>query len=704
MSNFAKKLFLLTKNTMKLKDISLYLLTLASLVAIMWSCATASSPGGGPQDSLPPICIDADPMPYSVNFKGKRAVLTFNEYVKLKDQSKLFFLAPTYEKRPLLTIKGKSIVVDFQMPLDSNTTHTLDFGASIVDNNEGNQMDNFVLPFSTGSYVDSLIMAGQTLNAYTRDTIIGGFVQFFDPSSDSLKLDSVMLKARAEVISRTDSSGYFVASTLQEKPYRIYAYQDNNGNQRYEPGTDLIALTEGNKNPVDQEGFSMIYDSLERRWQMTSVPLTLELFKEDPPRKQTLGETKRPQRQQLYITFNAPQATIDTLEFEGIDSSWIQREWDQNRDSLTVWITPPTIEDIEKLQDTIKARLAYQKQDSVWKYYTHSQDIQFTHKIEITAEEKKVLELKRKQELKEAKEKEKKASKKNKKKKKKVEKVKPLSKCKIKRLKRKGLWPPKDSLQLDSLKLDSLGGNTPKIDSLASDSIPPKNPFKVNVAASTKFMPLNDIIFKFEYPLREILIDSIKLSVITPKMVKGRAVQDDKGTAAPQEFEMVKDSLNSKVWILKAPWKVDSKYEILIPANTFTNIALQRNDTLQSSFTVESPSKYGSVEMNFKQDSLYEGNYIIQFIKLGNKSDVADRELIIDNKATKLTVKYLPEETFRIRIIRDANSNKRWDTGDIRTRKEPEKVRVYENQGVNTILSKPNWEVVVDLDLPELFN
>ena len=695
---------------MKIKDILLFLATIGMLVAIMWSCARASSPEGGPIDSLPPICVDANPMPYSVNFKGKRATLTFNEFVKLKDQSKLFFLSPSYEKRPLLTIKGKSVVVDFQMPLDSNTTHTLDFGSSIVDNNESNQMDNFVIPFSTGSYLDSLIMAGQVVNAYTQDTIIGGFVQFFDPSSDSLQLDSVMLKARAEVINRTDSSGYFVATTLKDKSYRIYAFQDNNANQKYEPGTDLIAMAEGARNPTEQDSFSMIFDSISNRWHMTKIPLLLEVFKEEPVKKQVLLDTKRPLRQQLYITFNSPNTVIDTLEFEGIDSTWIHKEWDQNRDSLTLWITPPTIEDIENLKDTINARIAYQRQDSVWKYYTFGQDIQFTHKIEVPEDEKKKLEEQMKQELKDQKQKLRKEEKR------KAKKNKPLSKCKIKKLKRKGLWPPKDSIKkdsvaIDSLKMDSLPIpmldsmklDSMKMDSMKVDSVKPKNPFKVEVAASTNFIPIDNMKFTFEYPLKDILIDSIKLSMVENKTVKGRVIKDQKGTEIPQEFEITMDSTNSKIWVLKSNWKVDNNYNIVIPAKTFTNIALQQNDTLKSSFTVANPSKFGSVELNFKHDSLYKGSYIVQFIKIANKSGKADREIFVDNKTDKITVEYLSEDTFRVKIIEDANSNKIWDTGDIQQRRQPERVRVYEDQGQNTILSKPNWEIILDVNLVEMF-
>lgn len=683
---------------MKLKDILLYIATIGVLIAIMWSCARASSPEGGPMDSLPPICINADPMPYSLNFEGKRAILTFNEYVKLQDQSKLFFLSPSYEKRPLLTIKGKSIVVDFQMPLDSNTTHTLDFGSSIVDNNESNKMDNFVLPFSTGNYIDSLIMAGQVINAYTQDTVIGGFVQYFDPKSDSLKLDSVMLKARAEVINRTDSSGYFVATTLKDKAYRIYAFQDNNGNQMYEPGTDLIAMAEGTKNPTQQESFSMMFDSLNNRWHMANVPIILEVFKEEPVTKQVLLDTKRPMRQQLYITFNSPKTVVDTLCFEGIDSTWIHQEWDQDRDSLTVWITPPTVQDIDQLKDTINARIAYQRQDSVWKFYTYAQDIQFTHKIEISEKEKKELEEKKKHDLKEKKQEKRKSTKKKK--------IKPLSKCKIKKLIRKGLWPPKDSLSkensvIDSLKIDSL--TMPLVDSMATDSVPQENPFKVDVAASTNFIPIDNIKFTFEYPLRETLMDSIKLSMIESRKIKGRVVKDQKGIEIPQKFELIMDSVNSKMWILKSDWIIDNKYKILIPAKTFTNIALQQNDTLQSEFTVANPSKFGTVEINFKQDSLYKGSYIVQFTKLANKLGKPDREIFIDNETTQITVEYLPEDTFRVKIIKDNNSNKVWDTGDIQQRRQPEKVRVYEKQGQNTILSKPNWEIVLDIDLVEMF-
>mgnify|MGYP000717844648 CR=1 FL=1 len=73
----------------------------------------------------------------------------------LKDPSKNIILSPPQKKRPKTSIKGKSIVVTFEEPLDSNTTYSLNFGNAIVDNNESNPLPFFTYTFSTGTTIDT---------------------------------------------------------------------------------------------------------------------------------------------------------------------------------------------------------------------------------------------------------------------------------------------------------------------------------------------------------------------------------------------------------------------------------------------------------------------------------------------------------------------------------------------------------------------
>lgn len=656
----------------------------AILIATLFArCATIGAPGGGPRDSIPPILIGTHPVPYAVNFDGKKVILAFNEYVQLKEQSKLFFMSPPATKKPLLTVKGKNVVIEFQEPLDSNATYRLDFGSSIVDNNEGNKLDGFSFVFSTGPYIDSLLMAGQTLNAQTRDTVIGSYLFYFDRSTDSTTLDSVMFKSRAEALFRSDSSGYFIADILKDKDYRLYALGDDNGNQQYEAGTDMIGFLDSVYNPSTLPPFEMGYDSIKRRWEITPPQVIFELFKEIPVKRQTLLEHKRPSKQQLTIVFNAPETRIDTLRFDSIPDQWLMKHWNPTRDSLTMWISPPTLEALENLPDTLVARIAFQKHDSVWNYYTHGQNLSFNFKSakpKLTkAEERAEKQVKQK-----------------------VKKEKKVKKPKKVRKSRRKSNPVADSMKMVRR---AAADSTAKSQLPKADSVKKENPFKFTVSARKEFVPLGDMTFDFEIPLSTVDTKRISLQHIPTVTRKGKAQLADKGR--PMPFEFIQDTTSLTRWKLKAKWTRGDNYQLLIPDKVFQNIAFQANDTLKADFTAVLPDKFGTTTLTITPDTLYNQSYIIQLTQGRDKNEKIIRNIKLSPADFKepIDIEYLPAGSYRLRIIEDRNNNGTWDTGSLTLRQHPERVRLWRAaNGSTEVVSKENWQVPITINMSELFS
>ena len=56
-------------------------------------------------------------------------------------------------------------------------------------------------------------------------------------------------------------------------------------------------------------------------------------------------------------------------------------------------------------------------------------------------------------------------------------------------------------------------------------------------------------------------------------------------------YELFRDSVDMKVWHLKADWSPKKKYKLMIPAGTFRNVAGEANDTLRSDYTTMDPEK-----------------------------------------------------------------------------------------------------------------
>ena len=156
------------------------------------SCAnTTTPPSGGPKDTIPPVITELYPFPGSTGIPVEKIQLklTFNEYVTVKD-AKSLYLSPPMEKAPKYKIKGKSVVVYFEEPLDSNRTYTLDVTNAIADNNEGNMFPGYTLVFSTGSVLDSCFLARQCMvsaMSYLRSSGSESFTTVTGMTRESIK-------------------------------------------------------------------------------------------------------------------------------------------------------------------------------------------------------------------------------------------------------------------------------------------------------------------------------------------------------------------------------------------------------------------------------------------------------------------------------------------------------------------------------------
>jgi len=60
----------------------LYIAILFSAYHLLTSCATQSTPTGGPRDTIPPVRLITIPLDKSLNYKGKTFEMEFDERIK----------------------------------------------------------------------------------------------------------------------------------------------------------------------------------------------------------------------------------------------------------------------------------------------------------------------------------------------------------------------------------------------------------------------------------------------------------------------------------------------------------------------------------------------------------------------------------------------------------------------------------------------
>ncbi|WP_163410018.1 Ig-like domain-containing protein [Flavobacterium ajazii] len=237
-------------------------------VFLMISCAKRGSITGGLKDTLAPILKSSSPKNFSTDFKANEIILTFDEYVKLKNANKQLIVSPPLKNPPIIepTNASKFISIKIKDTLQPNTTYSFNFGQSIADNNEGNPLNQFKYVFSTGSYIDSLALNGRIKDSYEKNADNFVSVMLYEVN-DKFK-DSVIYKENPRYITNTlDSLTTFRLENLKAGKYLLVALKDKGSNNKFNPKDDKIGFL---KQPITIPNDTVF---------------ELELFKEQLPLK-----------------------------------------------------------------------------------------------------------------------------------------------------------------------------------------------------------------------------------------------------------------------------------------------------------------------------------------------------------------------------------------------------------------------------------
>lgn len=338
------------------------------------SCAnTTTPPSGGDKDTIPPVITGIYPLPGSVNvpLHNTRIVITFNEYVTVKD-AKSIFLSPPLEKSPKYRIRGKSVIVYFESDLEPSTTYTLDLTNAIADNNEGNMYPGYTLMFSTGPVIDSMAITGVVRDCNTLQPMKGVTVMLYKDLSDS-----AVFKHRPDAAVKTDDWGFFAMRNIADTLYRLYAVKDESSNNVYDPDNDRIAFYDSIIRPVivasDDLPELKKYDMkdtlhcMERKAEYEMV-----MFREKPS-KQMIVNKVRTQPRSAYITFMAADAKIDSMWVKGFPANHLITQFNITNDSLEFWIN-----DRKRMPDTLHVFVDYMKTDTLGKLTPFTEHIRMT--------------------------------------------------------------------------------------------------------------------------------------------------------------------------------------------------------------------------------------------------------------------------------------------------------------------------------------
>ena len=598
--------------------------------ALFTKCASTMTPTGGPKDTIPPVIIYMEPNNFTTNIDTlhtPKILIGFNEYVQIKDLQKELYTSPAMKKKPSVVRRGQAIVVTIKDTLKPNTTYAINFGSSISDNNEGNPLHSMRYVFSTGPEIDSMYMSGYTADSYKADSVSKSFIYFFiaDSVERPKDWDSTMFKHKPDVIARAEKNGIFIAQNLKPVDYRIYAFEDTNGNMEYEPSIDQIGFLDTVYNPKNMPGFYIWFDSL-RKYPSADPQLYFRMFKDRRFTRQTLSAQERLNKHKAMLYFGAPNPEVTSIRFDSIpEDRVIYDPKTVGKDTVALWFDMAP----EELPDTIKGEITYFKHDSINNLVETTDKLRLAWvKVETKEERKK-----------------------------------------------------REELEKEREKAEKNG------EEWVEPEIP--NPFKITIPSSGDYNKDKVFNMEFDYPLTKFDTAAISMTMTSEKITEPQNVK----------FHFVQDTINRQKYRLQTEWEPNAKYELLIPAGTFENVARESNDTLKYSYTGSNPDKFALI--NVKVTGTHpKAKYIMQ---LTNAQGKVQKE-ISNVTPGKYTFEYVTPGDVMLRVVEDMNANGKWDTGDMVLMRQPERTEIFKNEdGVELITTKENWEYDLDVDMDKLF-
>ena len=345
---------------------ALYVCASVCILALLGACANmAQGPTGGLRDSLPPVYKTSNPLPNSLNFKGDKVEIEFDEYVQLKDGFEKIVVSPPTKSPFVAKAVGKKVVVEFRDTLMANTTYTVDFSNSIVDNNESNPFNEYFFSFSTGDVLDSLSMSGYLLNAKDLSPAAGVFVGAYKQHDDS-----VFVTKAFDRIAKTDENGRFTLRNLEPVPYRVFALNDVNSNYYFDQPGESVAFLDSVFTPkmIEKVRFDTIYkdsvtiDTIKSVRSVKYLPdsIILQLFEEEIVRQSFKKAvlTSETTVELYFENYEKQVPEINPVNF--VSDNWAVVEPSFTTDTIKIWLRDSNVVKL----DTLRFELVYQKTDS----------------------------------------------------------------------------------------------------------------------------------------------------------------------------------------------------------------------------------------------------------------------------------------------------------------------------------------------------
>jgi len=276
------------------------------LLLLLSNCANEIAPTGGTKDATPPKLVASFPANEARNFRSKKVVLKFDEFLNYSLNVAQIQVTPEMKPAAKFYVEGKKIIIDLPKTLDSNITYSIMFGNTIKDINEGNPIQDFSFCFSTGDSLDVSLLSGSSISLNDMKPVENVMVGLYPENTDYSK---------PFYFTNTNKEGLFSLRNIKRGRYIVAAFEDKNMNRIFDRG----------------DGISGFLDSI-IFLQDTINNLKLNLF---PSPKGKIVESYVPRGNKLDVAFSHPIEKVSVTASPKNDIEFATLN--ETRDTLFYW-------------------------------------------------------------------------------------------------------------------------------------------------------------------------------------------------------------------------------------------------------------------------------------------------------------------------------------------------------------------------------
>jgi uncharacterized protein (DUF2141 family) len=313
--------------------------TLSLFMLALFACAKQGALTGGLKDDAPPQIDSLKSTPnFATRFDGRRIELTFNEWVVLSEVGAQVVISPPLVKKttPQVTLRGKTVSVELPEGeiLRPNTTYTINFGTAVKDLHENNPAKNLRFVFSTGDFIDSLLVTGIVSDAFTQEPVENVSIMLYENTSDS-----VVRKEKPYYFAKTNKQGEYTIENVKPGAFKVAAIDDTGGDLKWDGQNErigfidtLLAISPGLKGLVNLKVFTN-------------------------PKRTRLMDNNSKRYGLVKLTY---QNMPDSLSVRALTDSLVYRT-ERNADTLYVWYDAPRASEpwslVARETDTVKVKM-----------------------------------------------------------------------------------------------------------------------------------------------------------------------------------------------------------------------------------------------------------------------------------------------------------------------------------------------------------